>query len=118
MLSLSEQITSASRYALREAARIARENQIKEARQAETRAKQWASRKAGGNGVADELIKCLPTGKEAAIPLAQIKDLLRSMEVRESSISSALTNLVKDRSIARTGERRDYRYYVAEGKRK
>lgn len=118
MLSLAEQITSASRYAMREAARIARENRLKEARQAEIRAKQWASRKAGGNGVADELVKCLPTGKESAISYAQIKHLLRNLDVRESSISGALSNLVKERRIARTGECRDYRYYLEEGKKK
>ena len=117
MMSLAQQITSASRHAQREAIRIATEARLKAERQAEIRAKQWASRKAGGNGVDDALIKCLPTGKEAAIPLAQIKVLLRNMDVRESSITSALTKLVKDRSIARTGERRNYRYYVAEGKK-
>lgn len=118
MLSLAQQITSASRYAMREAAQRAAENRLKAERQAEIRAKQWASRKAGGNGVADEIIKCLPTGKEAAITIAQIKHRLRNIDSRESSISSALTNLVKDRSIARTGECRNYRYYLAEGKQK
>lgn len=116
MMSLAQQITSASRHAQRESARIATEDRLKAERQAEIRAKQWASRKAGGNGVADELIKRLPKTKEEAVSLGQIKQLMADLEARESSISSALTVLVKAKSVQRTGERRDYRYYLAERK--
>lgn len=117
MISLAAQITAASRYAQREADRIAAENRIKAERQAETRAKQWASRKAGGNGISDELLKRLPTAKEKAITLAQIKHLLRDLEARDGSISGALPILVKAKRVQRTGERRDYRYYLAEAKK-
>lgn len=117
MISLADQITSASRYAMREAAHRAAEARLKAERQAETRAKQWASRKAGGNGIAEELLKRLPTASVKAITLAQIKHLLRDLDARDGSISGALSILVKARRVQRTGERRDYRYYLAEGKK-
>ena len=117
MISLAAQITAASRYAQREAAQRAAEARLKAERQAETRAKQWASRKAGGNGINDELLKRLPTAKEKAITLAQIKHLLRDLEARDGSISGALSILVKAKRVQRTGQRRDYRYYLAEGKK-
>lgn len=116
MLSLAQQITSASRYAQREANQRATEARRKAERMAEIRAKQWASRKAGGTGVSEELLKRLPKTKEEAVSLGQIKQLMADMEARESSISSALTVLVKAKSVLRTGERRDYRYYLAERK--
>lgn len=118
MISLAQQITSASRHAQREANLRATEARLKAERMAEIRAKQWASRKAGGTGVSEELLKRLPATIEASVSLCQIKQLMADLQARESSISSALSNLVKERIVARTGERRDYRYYLAEGKRK
>lgn len=118
MISLADQITSASRYAQREAAQRAAEARLKAERQAETRAKQWASRKAGGNGVADELLKRLPTTRETAVSLATIKHLMADIDAPESSISGALSILVtKQKRVQRIGERRDYRYYLAETKK-
>lgn len=117
MLSLAEQITSASRHAMRESARVARECQEREARMAEIRAKQWASRKVGGNGVADELLTRLPKTREAAITMAQITELMADVDTKGSSISGSLCKLVKDGRISRIGKCRDYRYYVAEGKK-
>lgn len=117
MLSIAEQIESAGSIALREAERRAAESRLKAERQAEIRAKQWATRKAGGTGVTEELLKILPTKKAAAISLAQIKHRMRDFDATESSISGALSILVnKSKRVARTGERRDYRYYIAEGK--
>lgn len=116
MLSLAEQITSASRYAMREAARVAEESRSREARMAEIRAKQWASRKVGGNGVADQLISRLPKTKEAAVTMAQVNQLMADVDTKGSSISGALCKLVQDKKVARIGKCRDYRYYV-EGKK-
>lgn len=118
MISLAAQITAASRYAQREADRIAAENRLKAERQAETRAKQWASRKAGGNGCAEELLKRLPTTQETAVSLATIKQLMADLDAKESSISGALSILVnKQKRVARIGEKREYRYYLAESKK-
>lgn len=117
MLSIVQQIKSAGLIAKREANQRATEARLKAERQAEIRAKQWASRKAGGNGVTEELLKRLPKTKEEAVSLGQIKHLMADLEARESSISSALTVLVKAKSVQRTGERRDYRYYLAESKK-
>ncbi len=117
MLSLAAQITSAGRQAKREAARIAKERREREARMAEVRAKQWASRKASGNGVADELLKRLPKTKEAAISMAQVIVLMDNIDTKGSSISGSLCKLVKDGRVSRIGKCRDYRYYVEEGKK-
>lgn len=116
MMSLAEQIKSAGRIATRESAKNADEARLKALRQAEVRAKQWASRKAGGEGVTEELLKRLPATKEAAVSLSQIKQLLTDMAARESSISSAMTVLVNKKRVLRLGERREYRYYLAESK--
>jgi hypothetical protein len=117
MFSLAEQITSASRYATHEADRIAKERQDREARMAKVRAKQWASRKAGGNGVADELLHRLPKSREAAISMAQVTLLMADVDTKGSSISGSLCKLVKDGRVSRIGKCRDYRYYVEEGKK-
>lgn len=116
MLSLAEQITSASRYAQREADQRATENRLQAERKAQTRAKQWASRKLGGNGVADELLARLPKTKEAAVTMAQVNQLMAGVDTRGSSISGSLCKLVKSEQVARIGKCRDYRYYV-EGKK-
>jgi len=118
MLSLAAQITSAGRQAKREAARIAKERREREARMAEVRAKQWASRKASGNGVADELLHRLPKTKEAAITMAQVTALMADVDTKGSSISGALCKMVNEqKTVSRIGKCRDYRYYVAEGKK-
>lgn len=116
MLSLAEQIESAGRYAQRTADERAAEARLKAEHQAAIRVKQWASRKAGGNGISDELLKRLPPAPEAAITLARIKHLLRDLDARAGTISGALSILVKARRVKRLGECRDYRYYLAEGK--
>lgn len=116
MHSLVQQLTQASRYAQREADRIATEARIKAERQKETRAKQWASRKAGGNGVAEELLKRLPTTKEGALSLPAIEAMMKASGIQQTGISSALSVLVnKHKAVARIGEKRAYRYYVPMG---
>lgn len=116
MHSLVQQITAASRHAQREADRIATEERLRAERQAETRAKQWASRKAGGNGIAEELLKRLPADKAAALSLPAIEALMKAAGFNKSGISSTLSGLVnKRKTVARIGEKREYRYYLAEG---
>lgn len=117
MISLVAQITTASRHAMREAAQLARAESLKAERLAAARAKQWASRKAGGNGIADELLKILPPTRETAINMPAIKQALNRFDFRDSSISSSLSGLVKAKRVQRTGEKREYRYYLAEGKK-
>lgn len=117
MLSLAAQITIAGNHAKREAAQRAKEAREREARMAEVRAKQWASRKAGGNGVTDELLSRLPKTKEAAVSMAQVNQLMADVDTKGSSISGALCKLVQDEKVARIGKCRDYRYYVEEGKK-
>lgn len=119
MLSLAEQITRAANHARREADYRAAEARQKAERQAETRAKQWASRKAGGNGVAEALLGCLPETAQSAITLEQIKTLLVELDATDGAISGALSILVtRKKTVARTGERRNFHYYLAKGKSK
>lgn len=101
---------------MREADQRATENRIKAERQAEIRAKQWASRKKIGDGVTEELLKRLPATREDAVSLGQIKKLMAETETRDSNISSTVSVLVKQKRVLRTGERREYRYYLAERK--
>ena len=54
---------------MRESALRAEEANAKAERQAEIRAKQWATRKAGGTGVTEALLKRLPTTRETAVSL-------------------------------------------------
>lgn len=115
LISIVDQLAAASRVAMREADQRATENRIKAERQAEIRAKQWASRKAG-NGITEELVKRLPKTKETAVSLGQIKKLMADTETRDSNISSTVSILVKQKRVLRTGECREYRYYLAEGK--
>lgn len=116
MLSLAQQLTVASNHAMREAARLAEENRAKEARQAEVRARQWATRK-GGPNIADALLERLPKTAAEAIDLSQVYPLLADFTVGRSSISGTLTHLVNQKSVARIGKVREYRYYVAEVKK-
>lgn len=117
MHSLVEQITAASGYAMRAAALRAEEASAKAERQAEIRAKQWATRKAGGHGVTEALLNNLPKTEADAASLPTVMKLLSDIDLPESSISSALSFLVKTKRVTRLGEKREYRYYLSEVKK-
>lgn len=111
-LSLVDQLKAASRVSMREAEQKAAENRTKAERQVEIRAKQWASRRAGKN-IFEELIRLLPKREESAVSLGEIKRLMSDMALMDSTISSSISTLVKQKRVLRTGARREYRYYVA-----
>lgn len=76
----------------------------------------WEERKASGltkrrTGLNQALRERLPTTKEDALLLDQIRGLLLDIEYVDSGLSAALTHMTNQRELARFGGKSQFRYY-------
>lgn len=115
MYSIPAQLAAASAHARAIAAARAakaKEDAARLAKSAAARKKQWAARQGQPNNLKLALVARLPKTEAEAIPLAGVEALFADHLICPSGISSALSILIKERKIARTGERLAYRYYA------
>lgn len=112
MMSIAQQLQAAGAQAA-QLARAAQETAAhKTAWQAKARQKQWESRRTkGANALRSAIPGLLPTSREAALTLTEVKALFADRATQPTGVSSALTKLVEEGHISRTGEPRAYRYF-------
>lgn len=87
-----------------------------------TRQRSWESRKDGGKfaqtGLSDALLARLPKTEKTAMTLSAVEALVSDVPHAASGLSATLVNLKKQGFVERTGEVRNYRYYLKNPKGK